>query len=584
MIRCSCVFVKIFCCKHTGERFRVKRSKAPQSLLLLMKEDAYARLHIFNIDALALKVQKLYYQAVADAIRMGVNVRHDPKKPFKFSDYPVLRDRVSRMLADLTKGIVKVIGSGSKAEWLLGEQKNDDLVKRLFGDDLPDAVSKRFLGRNMQALTAFQSRKVNGLDLSKRVWRYTQHFKSEMEMALDVGLLEGRSTQQLSQDVRSYLDEPEKLFRRVRDARGQLHLSRKAALYNPGQGVYRSSYKNAMRLTRTETNMAYREADHERWQSMDFVVGVEIKRSNHPYGCPTCEPLAGRYPKQFKFRGWHPQCRCYAVAILASKEERDAMVDKIFADEDPASVTSKNEVRDLPVDYKHWIDKNRQRLVRSPNKPYFIRDNYGKATGMNLTLDLPKMPEVVKKTRTWAPEFGERSAAIADELGVIVTPVNLKSDRRILEKARLDYGGDVTRVRDMVRNTFIATSDSKYGEVVDAVKGKFNVLVAKQQLADRDPMGYSGTLMQIKENGVFAEVQVNTAQMIYGKDTEAKTILGEELFERIKEKSGVQHGLGHKFYEESRVLDETLPGNIEKLKRLRDESRAYYAKLRAIRL
>ncbi len=547
-------------------------------------EEDYARRHISNIDAFALKVQNLYLKAINEAIRMGMLVKHDPKKPFQFSDYPILRERVNNMLADLTSGIVKVISAGSKSEWLLAEQKNDELVKRLFAKNLPKALEDRFLGRNLDALAAFQKRKVDGLDLSKRVWRYTKHFKSEMEMALDVGILEGRSAQQLSQDVRSYLDEPDKLFRRVRDARGQLHLSKRASLYHPGQGVYRSSAKNALRLTRTETNMAYREADHERWKSLDFVVGIEIKRSNHPYECPTCGPLAGKYPKQFKFRGWHPSCRCHAVAILATRAELDAMVDKILAGDYSDAPASKNEVRDMPGNYNHWIDKNRQRILTSANKPYFIRDNYGTGTVMNLSLDLPKMPEVVTKTRAWAPEFDARSQSIAKALGVIVTPVNLKSDKRIMEKARMDYGGDVTQVKDMVRNTFISVTNEKYDQVVAKIKTEFNVDKLKQQLADRDPMGYSGTLMQIKENGIFAEVQVNTAQMIYGKETEAKAILGEELFEMIKKKSGMQHGLGHRFYEEARVLDPAKSENLVKLKRLEDESRAYYAKLRSIKL
>ncbi|CAG5072895.1 hypothetical protein DYBT9623_04433 [Dyadobacter sp. CECT 9623] len=547
-------------------------------------EEDYARLHIGRIDAFALKVQKLYHQALADAIRIGVSTKHDPKKPFRFSDYPNLQERVNWMLVNLTNGIVKVINSGSNDEWLLAEQKNDDLVNRLFGKNLPAAVSDRFLGRNLEALAAFQNRKVNGLDLSKRVWRHTKHFKSEMEMALDVGLLEGKSARQLSQDTRAFLDEPAKLFRRVRDARGQLHLSKRAALYKPGQGVYRSSYKNAMRLTRTETNMAYRESDHERWQSMDFVVGIEIRRSNHPYECPTCGPLAGRYPKQFKFTGWHPQCRCHAVAILSSKEERDAIVDRILAGEETSAVVSKNEVRDMPDNYNHWVDKNRQRLLRAPSKPYFIRDNYGNATALNLSLDLPKMPESVIRTRAWVPSFGERSAAIANELNVIVTPVNLKSDKRILEKARLDYGGDVTKVKDIIRNTFIATNDEKYDQVVAKVKSTFSVDKVKQQTPDRDPMGYSGTLMQIKENGIFAEVQVNTAQMIYGKESAAEAILGKGLFDLIKQKSGMPHGLGHKFYEEFRVLDEKRPGDLQKIIRLKAESRAYYTKLRTVQI
>jgi hypothetical protein len=54
------------------------------------------------------------------------------------------------------------------------------------------------------------------MNLSDRVWKYTKAFKTEMELAIDLGL-DGRSSQKLSQDVRSLLNEPNKLFRRVRD-------------------------------------------------------------------------------------------------------------------------------------------------------------------------------------------------------------------------------------------------------------------------------------------------------------------------------------------------------------------------------
>ena len=52
-----------------------------------------------------------------------------------------------------------------------------------------------------------------------------------------------------------------------------------AQAYHPGQGVYRSSYQNAMRMARTEINSAYREADSIRWQQLDFIVGYEVKTS-----------------------------------------------------------------------------------------------------------------------------------------------------------------------------------------------------------------------------------------------------------------------------------------------------------------
>ena len=132
----------------------------------------------------------------------------------------------------------------------------------------------------------------------------------------------------MSRDVRRYLRNPDKLFRRVRDKHGNLRLSKAAKAYHPGRGVYRSSNRKALRQTATENNMAYRTADHLRWQQQPFVVGIEIKLSNN-HTCKgvigrfvdICDDLAGVYPKDFKFVGWHPHCRCYCVPKQASKEE-----------------------------------------------------------------------------------------------------------------------------------------------------------------------------------------------------------------------------------------------------------------------
>ena len=34
-----------------------------------------------------------------------------------------------------------------------------------------------------------------------------------------------------------------------------------------------------------------------------------------------CDELKGDYPKDFKFTGWHPHCRCYATPLLKTPEE-----------------------------------------------------------------------------------------------------------------------------------------------------------------------------------------------------------------------------------------------------------------------
>ena len=67
--------------------------------------------------------------------------------------------------------------------------------------------------------------------------------------------------------------------------------------------------------------MAYRTAEYERWQKMDFVVGIRIETSqtNHP-AADICDTLAGDYPKNFKWVGWHPHCRCFQTPIIRKSD------------------------------------------------------------------------------------------------------------------------------------------------------------------------------------------------------------------------------------------------------------------------
>ena len=243
-------------------------------------------------------------------------------------------------------------------------------------------MERKYYNTNDKACKAFTERKIGGLKLSDRVWRYTEQFKTEIEMGIDLGLRDGLSADEMSRTLRQYLQHPDKLFRRVRDQHGQLHLSQRAAVYHPGQGVYRSSYKNAHRLAATETNIAYRTSDYTRWQQLDFVVGIEIRLSNnHTLNgrafTDICDELAGRYPKNFKFTGWHPYCRCHAVVILKTLEEIKADNERIMLGQ-PLNGESANKVSDVPPNFKEWRIRNHDRIQKATKNgtlPYFLKDN-----------------------------------------------------------------------------------------------------------------------------------------------------------------------------------------------------------------
>lgn len=340
----------------------------------------YDKKHKENLAKRARKVQQLYDAAIKRIAQAAAPSLFDadPKKEFHFEDFPALKKEMEALMQDLGSSLQANIEDGDQESWTLSNTKNDAMVDSIIGKKkLPAKTVKAWKHPYLEALNAFIARKEAGMNLSRRVWNLTQQFKSEMELALELGMGEGKSAAALSRDIRKYLVEPNKLFRRVRDKSGALRLSKAAAAYHPGQGVYRSSYKNALRMTATENNIAYRTADHNRWQALPFVIGIEIHISNNHPTEDICDLFDGkRFPKDFKFTGWHPWCRCYAVSVLASQEEMDAYTTAIMNGEDVSHWKFTGQVEKMPKEFNKWIKDNQARIENATSMPYFIKDNF----------------------------------------------------------------------------------------------------------------------------------------------------------------------------------------------------------------
>lgn len=341
----------------------------------------YDKKHKENLAKRAKKVQQLYDAAVkriAQAAAPSLFDADNQEKEFHFEDFPALKKEMEALMQDLGASLQTNIEDGDQESWTLSNTKNDAMVDSIIGTkQLPAKTVKAWKHPHLEALGAFISRQEAGMNLSKRVWNLTQQFKSEMELALEMGMGEGKSAAALSRDIRKYLVEPNKLFRRVRDKSGALRLSKAAAAYHPGQGVYRSSYKNALRMTATENNIAYRTADHNRWQALPFVIGIEIHISNNHPTEDICDLFDGkRFPKDFKFTGWHPWCRCYAVSVLASQEEMDAYTTALMNGEDVSNWKFTGQVEKMPKEFNKWMKDNQDRIENATSMPYFIKDNF----------------------------------------------------------------------------------------------------------------------------------------------------------------------------------------------------------------
>lgn len=364
---------------------------------------AFDNAHYRTTERYTRAVDALFGVATMEISQAAAKGKIDPEKPFSFDDYPKIKGVMQNVTAQLADRLTTTIESGSKNQWLFACKKNDGFIASIMDTSkLSKARLNKMQDQNLDALKAFQARKVEGLNLSERVWKYVGQYQEQMESALDAGLGEGRSAQQLARDVKQNLNDPNRLFRRVRDKRGNLVLSKAARAFHPGRGVYRSSVKNAQRLTRSEINMSYRESDWQRWQSLDFIVGFEVVRSNHEplCDCDICSQLVGRYPKTFKFVGWHPQCMCYAIPILMDEKTFD---DNELGDLKAAlrGTTYKhkqaaNTVPDVPDGFKDWVKDHIEAQKKWASIPYFIRDNFKNGNlsdGLKLKV-IPPQPKI----------------------------------------------------------------------------------------------------------------------------------------------------------------------------------------------
>jgi hypothetical protein len=286
-------------------------------------------------------------------------------RPFMWSDYPQTRKRIRDLQERFVEDIGAVIYSGTSEEWKNSNEVQDLLANKVlqtYGATIGKEKYEILYQPNNDALKAFQQRKDKGFTISDKLWNQSTLYKQELEEAISCAIQKGTSAITLSKQISKYLLDFPQLQKDYKERFGKASRAMDCE--------YRS-----IRLAASEINMAYRQAENLRWQQMDFVVGYEIKLSNNHTcnGKPfqdICDILAGKYPKDFQWTGWHPLCRCYKIPILKTEEE--------FWEWDgrsEATTASVNEVKDVPDAFKKWINENIQRAKSWDSAPYFIRDN-----------------------------------------------------------------------------------------------------------------------------------------------------------------------------------------------------------------
>ena len=305
---------------------------------------------------------------------------------FNFDNFPQLKARLNDIFNDYYQNSLLCYKSGITDGVALA-YNHDEMVIGGYSVLTDKAIR---VARDTAAATFISSRlkTKNGLNLAQIIWNYCQQTKSEFEIAMSNtiadGIKKGSSAEEVGKSIRKYLNDPDMMYRRYHTIKVQKNGKKKDVvtwrrrriidgkvrfieepLEKVGMGVYRSARKNALRVARTEINSAYHKARNERWQNEPFVIGQYIHVSPQHNIDDICNDLEGRYPKDYVWISWHPQCICTSDPITIQGEEKKEFYKRLMAGEDMSNYVSPFAVLTMPEKYNQYIKDNSEAIVKA---------------------------------------------------------------------------------------------------------------------------------------------------------------------------------------------------------------------------
>lgn len=339
----------------------------------------------------AAKELNVLLNSVSDEIRIAIKKHGIKYKTPFWKNNKALYNSVKKAIKNLNAGNLSIIESNIKSAWNLANTDVDKLVidyikkkdatallesklyselteKDILSKEIP-VLNSWLTSTNTAPLNSFINRSVNGLRLSGRVWKISQKATKVIEETLKSGIIEGRSADQIAKILQQALKNPNNLARIVTDINtNALTTVRPADLLNLGRGVYKSAYKNAFRLARTEINMAYRNAESQRINQIPFIVGYDVHLSNSHPVTDICDFMTGSYPKNFVFIGWHPACICYTTTRMLNDKDFKSYLNT-------GKIKKEKYTQTMPKKATTYIFDNKKAIERLKNQPYWLSQN-----------------------------------------------------------------------------------------------------------------------------------------------------------------------------------------------------------------
>ncbi len=161
-----------------------------------------------------------------------------------------------------------------------------------------DRVKKRQLEKGLFA-NKFRGQFQSGTTLSRRVWDVRDASLRRLRVTISTGIAQGRAATAIASDIRG------------QTLAGPLSKT----MPRTGPGVYRSAYKNALRMVRTETNNAYVDAQLEYSIQKGYKVLWNLSPGHDEED--ECDDLAGKVydPESVPYPN-HPNEACFLTTVL----------------------------------------------------------------------------------------------------------------------------------------------------------------------------------------------------------------------------------------------------------------------------
>jgi hypothetical protein len=463
-----------------------------------------------------------------------------------------IENAVDKELLTLESLLIKNIESFQFDAWKRSDMKNDDFIREYIkGMSISSVAKEGMFTHSMSAFSAFQKEvDAQGLRLSDRVWNIAQQTKSQLEFYLDSGIAAGRSSNEISRNMRQLLDKPDKRFRRVRNDEGKLVLSRPMKDYHPGQGVYRSAKMNALRTSATTTNIAYRSADYERWSKQDFVLGIEIQRSANNRGpCKICDAMVGKYPKTFKFTGFHPFCICFATPIVM---EPDNLADFLLND----TVPHEQIITDIPQKAKDFVSENKDGLQSA----FWYKDNFTKDGDINERIKIAIKPEKPQQL-VIEPKYTFKESKSIEEAQEFARQFCQKNMLDRTFKGEINYKGisvdNANEINKVLADVFNQLDMPKISGIKvispTSVQGKKAFSDGVDAVASYSPV----------DGGIFLNKDILKSPKAFAEYMQKSQDAWSKVMENIDRLTPAQRAIAMRYKEAGRSLvDETLQGCI----------------------